>query len=153
MKLEIMHVLDKAKEKISTGLEKLNAQPQLTSQDADDYNDLSQALLNIVTACVMMEEKDYGYSGARIHAPMNVPGVSNSYPRVSYDGRRGMDGDGDGIYNESRGRMTPDRYYYSGHSGKEHAVEQLKAMEADADSERERRFFKDMREEYMEMKK
>lgn len=154
-------VYEKAKERINEGLKKLNAQPQITSQDADDYNDLSQALLNLVTACVMMEEKEYGYSGVRIHAPMNIPGIPTNYPRVSYDGmvpmsrdgRMGMDGDNDGRYNESRGRIMPNRYYYSGHSGKEHAIEELKAMMADSDSERERRFFKDMIDEYQEMKK
>lgn len=146
-------VIEKSKERVTSGLEKLNAQPQITSQDADDYKDLSQALLNMVTACAMMDEKSYGYSGAMVHAPNNIPGVPNSYPRVSYEGRMGMDGDGDGRYNESRGRITPNRYYYSGHSGKEHALDHLNAMMADADSERERRFFKDMIEEYTEMKK
>ena len=70
---------------------------------------------------------------------------------MSRDGRRGMDGDNDGIYNES-GRFMPNRYYYSGHAGKEHMMQDLKAMMADADSEKERRRIKEFIEDIQEMK-
>lgn len=147
----------KTKEKIDEGLAKLNTQP-ITAENACQYKELSEALLNIITASVMLEETEYGYSGDRVHAPMNVPGIPRNYPRVSYDGmmpmsrdgRMGMDGDNDGRYNES-GNM-PRRYYYSGHTGKEHMMMDLKAMMADADSEKERRRIKDLIEDLQELK-
>ena len=70
---------------------------------------------------------------------------------MSRDGRRGMDGDNDGIYNES-GRYMPNRYYYSGHTGKEHMLQDLKAMMADADTEKERRRIKDLIEDLQDLK-
>ncbi|MBQ1729941.1 MAG: hypothetical protein II036_06320 [Oscillospiraceae bacterium] len=70
---------------------------------------------------------------------------------MSRDGRRGMDGDNDGIYNES-GRYMPSRYYYSRHTGKEHMLQDLKAMMADADTEKERRRIKDLIEDLQDLK-
>lgn len=133
-----------AKENILKGLSKLNDQP-ITNDNADLYDSLTEALyhLELVEA---MKKSDYEYSGAARYYHDGIPNMT------SRDGRMGMDGDNDGRYNESRGRMTP-RWMYSGHSGKEHMMEDLKAMMADADSERERRAIRDFIEEMNEIKK
>lgn len=142
-----------AKDKIDEGLTKLNTQP-LTAENACQYKELSEALYYLITATSMMDySAEGGYSG-------NDYSMNRSYdrsmglvhmPDMSRDGRRGMDGDNDGRYNESRRRM-PERYYYSGHMGKEHMMEDLKAMYDDADSEKERRRIKDLMEDLKEMK-
>ena len=46
----------------------------------------------------------------------------------------------------------PARYYYSGHSGKEKMMMELKAMRDDADSERERKAIDHFIEEMKEIK-
>lgn len=138
-----------AKDKIDEGLTKLNTQP-LTAENACQYKELAEALYYLITATSMMDYSAEGeYSGndrGMSRGLMHMPDI-----RVSRDGRMGMDGDNDGRYNESR-RRTPERYYYSGHMGKEHMMEDLKAMYDDADSEKERRRIKDLMEDLKEMK-
>ena len=147
------------KDKIDEGLTKLNTQP-LTAENARQYKELTEAVYYLVTATSMMDYSEAGYSGNNYSmARDNQGGMSMGLvhmpdikmPPMSRDGRRGMDGDNDGRYNESR-RRTPERYYYSGHMGKEHMMEDLKAMYDDADSEKERRRIKDLMEDLKEMK-
>ena len=149
-------VYESAKDKIDEGLTKLNAQP-LTAENARQYKDLTEALYYLVTATSMMDYSEEGnysgnysmdrnYDGGMSRGLVHMPDI-----RVSRDGRIGMDGDNDGRYNESR-RRTPERYYYSGHMGKEHMMEDLKAMYDDADSEKERRRIKDLMEDLKELK-
>lgn len=158
---------EKTKDKIDEGLEKLNTQP-LTAENACQYKELTEALYYLITATSMMDySEENGYSGTYTMARGNngnngnmsrnggmsmglvhMPDVRMDYTR---DGRRGMDGDNDGIYNES-GRYMPNRYYYSGHAGKEHMLQDLKAMMADADTEKERRRIKDLIEDLQELK-
>ena len=145
-----------AKDKIDEGLTKLNTQP-LTAENACQYKELTEALYYLVTATSMMDYSEEGnysgnysmdrsYDGGMSRGLVHMPDI-----RVSRDGRRGMDGDNDGRYNESRRRM-PERYYYSGHMGKEHMMEDLKAMYDDADYEKERRRIKDLMEDLKELK-
>ena len=121
-------------ENIKKGLEKLNTQP-ITDENADIYKDLSESLYRFKLIEAMDKGSDYNYSGTDI--------------RYSGDGRIGMDGDNDGRYHESRTRMMP-RYFYSGVAGKDHMMQDLRAMAADADSEKKRRrineFIADMEE-------
>jgi len=150
---------EKTKDKIDEGLEQLNTQP-LTAENACQYKELTEALYYLITATSMLDySEENGYSGTYTMARGNNGGMSRGLvhmpdikiPPMSRDGRRGMDGDSDGIYNES-GRYMPNRYYYSGHTGKEHMMQDLKAMMADADTEKERRRIKDLIEDLQEMK-
>ena len=147
MKLDKVYQL--AKDKIDEGLTKLNTQP-LTSENACQYKELTEALYYLITATSMMDYSEEGYFGNYTMNRDMSRGLVHM-PRVTRDGRRGMDGDNDGRYNES-GRYMPDRYYYSGHMGKEHMLQDLKAMMADADSEKERRRIKDLIEDLEELK-
>ena len=137
------------KDKIDEGLTKLNSQP-LTAENACQYKELTEALYYLVTATSMMDYSEEGYSG-NYDRGMSRGLVHMPDFRMTRDGRMGMDGDNDGRYNESR-RRTPERYYYSGHDGKEHMMEDLKAMYDDADSEKERRRIKDLMEDLKELK-
>lgn len=143
---------EKTKDKIEEGLEKLNAQP-LTAENACQYKELTEALYYLVTASSMLDYSEENYSGAYNNGMsrglIHMPDIK--MPPMSRDGRRGMDGDNDGRYNEP-GRYMPNRYYYSGHVGKEHMMQDLKAMMADADSEKERRRIKDLIEDLEELK-
>ena len=150
---------EKTKDKIEEGLEQLNAQA-LTAENACQYKELTEALYYLVTASSMLDySEENGYSGTYNMSRENNGGMSRglvhmpdiNIPPMSRDGRRGMDGDNDGIYNES-GRFMPNRYYYSGHAGKEHMMQDLKAMMADADTERERKRIKEFIEDMQEMK-
>ena len=148
MKLDKIYKV--AKDKIDEGLNKLNSQP-LTSENACQYKELTEALYYLVTATSMMDySEEENYSGDRSYDRGMSMGLVHM-PPISRDGHRGMDGDNDGRYNES-GRYMPNRYYYSGHVGKEHMMQDLKAMMADADSEKERRRIKDLIEDLEEMK-
>lgn len=147
----------RTKEKIDEGLTKLNGQP-LTADNACQYMNLAEALYYLVTASAMLDS-GVGESRTGGNGNGNGMGMSNGLmhmPDIRYNysgaGRMGMDGDGDGRYYESRGRMTPQRYYYSGHTGKEHMLEDLKAMRADADSDKERRRIDDLIEDLKDMK-
>ena len=106
-----------AKENIYKGLEKLNHEP-MTSENADDYHDLIESLYYLTVVEAM--KNNTGYSG------------------VYYDDRMALDGRIDMPSSSYAGRMTP-RYHYSGHTGKDHMIEELRAMYEDAGSERERR--------------
>jgi hypothetical protein len=148
-------IYQSAKDKIDEGLAKLNAQP-LTADNACQYKELTEALYYLITASSMLDYSEDGYSGYNDYSRddrsmglVHMPKIN--MPPMSRDGRRGMDGDNDGRYNES-GRYMPNRYYYSGHVGKEHMMQDLKAMMADADSEKERRRIKDLIEDLEEMK-
>ena len=146
-------VYELAKGKIDEGLTKLNSQP-LTAENACQYKELTEALYYLITATSMMDYSEEGnysgnYDGGMSRGLVHMPDIK--MPPMSRDGRRGMDGDNDGRYNESRRRM-PERYYYSGHMGKEHMMEDLKAMYDDADSEKERRRIKDLMEDLKELK-
>lgn len=152
------------KEKLKKNIETLNNQP-MSDTNADLYKDLTTALSNVVTACAMEEYKEEGnysgyYSMARGNgqggnnrggmsgARFRMPDYDDMIP-MSRDGRMGRDGDGDGVYSE---RRMPARYYYSGHSGKEKMMMELKAMRDDADSERERKAIDHFIEEMKEIK-
>lgn len=143
----------RTKEKIDEGLTKLNGQP-LTADNACQYKNLTESLYYLVTASAMLdsgvgESRTGGNGMGMSNGLMHMPDIRYNY---SGDGRMGMDGDNDGRYHESRGRMAPHRYYYSGHSGKEHMMEDLKAMMADADTERERKRIRDLIEDLQELK-
>lgn len=77
---------------------------------------------------------------------MSNRGSYNSY-EGSYDGRRGMDGDGDGRYSERRGRDARGRYTsrdnYSREDNKEQMLSKLERMMAEATSESERQIVMD----------
>ena len=140
-----------AKENIHKALEKLNREP-VTNESAELYHWLTKSLYNLVTIDAMT--KYDGESYGRRDYPMGMSGDRISIPYMDYersrDGRAGRDGDSDGMYRES-GRMMP-RYYYSGHMGKEHMMMDLKAMLADADTDKERRRINDLIEDLKEMK-
>lgn len=147
-------IYEQAKDKINEGLTKLNTQP-LTAENACQYKELTEALYYLITATSMMEYSDVNssearnYNGGMSRGLVHMPDIHMDYSRA---GRMGMDGDNDGRYNES-GRYMPNRYYYSGHSGKEHMMQDLKAMMADADSEKERRRIKEFIEDMEDLRK
>jgi carboxypeptidase C (cathepsin A) len=133
-----------AKENIQKALEKLNREP-VTNESAELYYWLTKSLSNLETIEAMQIYGDYGYSNGMVR----MPDVSFE---GSMDMRRGRDGDSDGMYRESGRTRTMPRYYYSGHMGKEHMMQDLNAMLADADSEKERRRIKDLIEDLRELK-
>lgn len=128
-----------AKENLKKGLAKLNKEP-VNDENAELYHLITESLYHLKLVEAM--ENGYDYSGVYYDDRMM------RMPHSSYEGR--MDQPNEGGYSEGRHSMP--RYYYSGHMGKEHMMTDLKAMLADADTEKERRMIRDLIEDLQQLK-
>lgn len=136
-----------AKSKIDAAIDKLNAQGPIDDKMAEEYKHLFCALNDLTTATAMMEYVGTGESYGRYYngnVSMDVmPRGMNSMTGMSMAGQHGMDGDGDGRYYESSNGVYKPMYRYSGHTGKEHMLTDLKMMVADASTPHERSVLKE----------
>ncbi len=144
------NVCMEAKENLKKGLAKLNKEP-INDENAELYHLITESLYHLELVEAMKNE--YGYSGVyyddgMMRMPHNSYEGRNGMPSNSYEGR--MNQSNEGGYSEGRHSMP--RYYYSGHMGKEHMMTDLKAMLADADTEKERRMIRDLIEDLQQLK-
>ena len=109
-----MHVLEELCYELEDLLEPIVKKGDMTPTELDNVKDALESIYYIETIKAM---KEYGNSNAYSYAMGNSNRGSYRYDgrsydsyRSSYDGRMGMDGDGDGRYSERRGRNSNGRY-------------------------------------------
>ncbi len=138
-----MKVLYDLKDILIDELKDYNRKEDLTDTDVGCIYKMIDIVKDISTIEAM---ERYGYNEYS-NRSYSEAWPMTTYPRMSFDGRMGMDGDGDGRYSEENSyrRGMSNRYSgrgssyngYSGH-GKEQIVEDLRVMMADARTEDER---------------
>lgn len=144
------------KDLLDRQIKKILEKGDITPQELDNLYKASAIVLDVETRKAMhkaeeemdhdnnysrrgsYEMSDMGHSG---HYPYHIF-YDGSYGR-SYDGRRGMDGDNDGRYSEG---MSYDNGSYRGYmrrnsraAEKDHMIEQLEEMMANAPDERSKK--------------
>ena len=155
--MEEMRELMDMKEVLTDQVKKISRKGDAISpQELDNAYKAVDIIKDIETIYAMKKAEEEGYSNADEYSgrsynysqdPYSYDGSYdgrsyasyNSYER-SMDGRRGMDGDGDGRYSERRGRDAMGRftsregnsnrsYGYSGHEDKEQMKRQIQEMQ------------------------
>ena len=147
------------KDLLDDQIKKIVKKGDISPQELDNLYKASAIVLDIETRNAMHkaeDEMEEGYSNRGSYGSYNT-GNSGHYPYHifydgtygrSYDGRRGMDGDGDGRYNEGMSRNSYDDGSYNRNGSyrnymrrnsrdevKDHMVEQLEEMMAEAPDE------------------
>lgn len=147
-----MKVLYEIQDMLEDELKAMAKKDELSSMDLDNIYKMVDICKDVTTIDAMHKAEQDGYS--RNYAGDYSRGYAEDYPygsyRMSYDGRRGRDGDGDGRYSEEssyrRGRDSMGRYTsrgdgysreggYSRHDG---AIEHMEEMMRNARTEDER---------------
>lgn len=133
-----MHVLEDLSYTLEDMLEPLSKKQDISPTELDNIYKAVKTMNYIETIKAMNE---YGKSNNDSYAGGSSYGRYSrySYP-TSYDGRMGMDGDGDGRYSE-RGRNSRGRY---SRDSKEEMISRLERKMEMATSETERQTIRDM---------
>ncbi len=127
-----MHVLEELCYELEDMLEPIVKKGDISPTELDNVKDAVKSMYYIETIKAMKDygnSNDYSYRGS-----YRYDGMSN---RGSYDGRYGMDGDGDGRYSERRGRDARGRYTSRDYS-RDDMLDKLERMMNEAGTEAER---------------
>ena len=108
-----MHILEELCYELEDMLEPIVKKGDISPTELDNVKDAVKSIYYLETIKAMKEygnSNAYSYAGANSYRGNSRDGMSY---RGSYDGRMGMDGDGDGRYSERRGRNS-NGYYRDG---------------------------------------
>lgn len=138
-----MHILEDLNYVLEDMIEPIAKKQDISPTELDNVYKAVKTMNYIESIKAMKEygnsnDGSYSYGGGS-YARNNRNRNSNDYYRTSYDGRMGMDGDGDGRYSERR----YSRARYSRADEREMMLSKLERMMDDANSEAERQTIKD----------
>ena len=149
--MEIMHELHRTEDLLHKGLKEINDKGELNNSSLDV---LGKTLDAIKDLCEIKEDNENRSYGRRHGGMWTAEGSYGRMMPMYGDGRRGMDGDGDGRYYEGYGRNENyGRNEYSGYGNNSYGhnqeiIDSLRRDLQNASSEQEREYIRNMIRKY-----